>query len=68
MANEPVRSTDDKPMPLAATVAIGALAVLGAVTLIGWVFGALFGIIKLVILVVVVVAAVGWLLGRRVDR
>jgi hypothetical protein len=55
-------------MPLAATVAIGALAVFGAITLLGWVFGALFGILKVVILIVVVVAAGSWLIGRRVDR
>jgi uncharacterized membrane protein len=68
VANEPVRPSTDKPMPMAATVAIGALALLGAITLLGWVFGALFGILKFVILVVVVVAAVAWLAGRRLDR
>lgn len=67
--SKPVRSASDKPaMPLAATVAIGALAVFGAITLLGWVFGALFGILKVVILIVVVVAAGSWLIGRRVDR
>lgn len=67
--SKPVRSKPDKPaMPLAATVAIGALAVFGAITLVGWAFGALFGILKMVILVVVAVAAGSWLIGRRIDR
>jgi len=69
VANEPIRpSTDDKPMPLAATVAIGALAVFGAITLLGWVFGALVGILKTIIVIVAVIAAIAWLAGRRIDR
>jgi uncharacterized membrane protein len=69
VANEPIRpSTDDKPMSMAGMVVVGALAVLGAITLLGWVVGALFGFVKFVILAVVVVAAFAWLAGRRLDR
>lgn len=64
--NKPVRS-DDKHMPLSATIAIGALAVFGAITLVGWIFSALIGLAKAIIAVVVIVAVVGWILGRRLD-
>lgn len=68
MANEPVRSSTDKPLPLGATIAIGALALLGALTLVGWVFSALMGIVKFALIVVVVIALISWLAGRRLDR
>lgn len=64
--NKPVR-TDDSSLPLSATIAVGALALFGAVTLLGWLFSAVIGLAKTIIAVVVIVAVVGWILGRRID-
>lgn len=64
--NKPVR-TDDSSLPLSATIAIGALALFGAITLVGWIFSAIIGLAKTIIAVVVIVAVVGWILGRRLD-
>lgn len=65
--NKPVRTDDNNSLPLSATVAIGALALFGAVTLLGWIFSALIGLAKTIIAVVVIVAIVGWIIGRRAD-
>lgn len=65
--NKPVRADDDK-MPLAATIAIGGLALFGAITLIGWLFSVVVGFIRFGIAVVVIFAIISWLVGRRVDR
>lgn len=66
--NKPVRAADDSRLPLAATVAIGGLALFGAITLVAWLFSAIVGIAKLVVAIVVVLAIVSWLAGRRLDR
>lgn len=65
---KPVRTDDDSRLPLSATIAIGGLAVFGAITLVSWVLGALIGIVKFVLAGVVIVALLGWLAGRRIDR
>ncbi|MDZ7679379.1 MAG: hypothetical protein U5K29_12610 [Acidimicrobiales bacterium] len=65
---KPVRTDDDSRLPLSATIAIGGLAVFGAITLVSWVFGALIGIVKFVLAGVVIVALLSWLTGRRIDR
>ena len=65
---KPVRTDDDSGLPLSATIAIGGLAIFGAVTLVGWLLGALLGIVKFVLAAVVIVAVLGWLAGRRLDR
>ncbi|MFP3907874.1 MAG: hypothetical protein ACLFWR_12640 [Acidimicrobiales bacterium] len=65
---KPVRTDDDSRLPLSATIAIGGLAVFGAITLVSWVLGALIGIVKFVLAGVVIVALLSWLAGRRVDR
>lgn len=65
--NKPVRTNDDK-MPLAATIAIGGLALFGAITLLGWLLSAIVGFVKFGIAVVVVFAVISWLVGRRADR
>lgn len=66
--DKPVRTSDDSRLPLAASVAIGGLALFGAITLVGWLFSAVVGIAKFVIAVVVVLAVLSWLAGRRLDR
>lgn len=66
--NEPVRRDDDTKLPLAATVAIGGLALFGAITLVGWVISAVVGVAKTLIAIAVIVALVAWLGGRRLDR
>lgn len=66
--NKPVRTSDDRPMPLAASIAIGGLALLGAITLVGWVIGALMGFVKAVIIIVVALALISWIAGRRLGR
>jgi hypothetical protein len=63
--DKPVRTDDDDRLPLSATVVIGGLAVLGAISLVGWAVAFLAGLLRLVIIVVVVVAAVAWVGGRR---
>jgi hypothetical protein len=65
--NKPVRTDDDSRLPLSATIAIGGLALFGAITLVGWVFSAVMGLAKAIIAVVVVVAVIGWIAGRRLD-
>ncbi|QGG96462.1 hypothetical protein [Actinomarinicola tropica] len=65
--DKPVRANDDK-MPLAATIAIGGLALFGAITLAGWLLSALVGFIRFGIAVVVIFAVISWLAGRRADR
>ncbi|MFP4512991.1 MAG: hypothetical protein ACLFRV_08615 [Acidimicrobiales bacterium] len=65
---KPVRTDDDSRLPLSATIAIGGLAVFGAITLVSWVLGALIGVVKFVLAGVVIVALLSWLAGRRVDR
>lgn len=65
--NKPVRTDDDR-MPLAATIAIGGLALFGAITLLTWLFSAVVGFVKFAIAVVVVLAVIGWIAGRRLDR
>lgn len=42
-----------------------ALATLGALTLIGWVFSAVLGLAKLALALLILVAVVGWLLRPK---
>ena len=52
-------------MPL---VAIGALAIFGAVMLVQWVVGALLATIKFALLVVIVIAVGAWIVGAKGSR
>lgn len=63
-----MRSDEDRGLPMSATIAIGGLALFGAITLASWLIGAVFAIMRVVIAVAVVVALVAWLVGRRTDR
>ena len=51
-----------------ARLAIGALAIFGAVTLVQWVIGALIGTIKFVLVLVVAVAVAAWIIGAKGSR
>jgi hypothetical protein len=65
---KPVRTDDDDRLPLSATIAIGGLAILGAITVFGWLFSALLGLIRFAIIVVVIIAVISWIAGRSADR
>lgn len=66
--NKPVPADDnDGRLPLSATVVIGGLAVLGAISLVGWAVAFLAGLVRFVIIVVVIVAAIAWIGGRRLG-
>lgn len=65
--NKPVPADDDSRLPLAATIAIGGLALFGAITLLGWLLSIVMGLVKTIIAVVVIVAVVGWIFGRRLG-
>ena len=65
--NKPVPADDDSRLPLSATVVIGGLAILGAISLVGWAVAFLAGLLRLAIIVVVVIAAVAWIGGRRLG-
>jgi hypothetical protein len=66
--DKPVRTNDDTRMPLSATIVVGGLALFGAITLVTWVVAAVAGLAKFVIAVVVLMALVAWVAGRRMDR
>lgn len=51
-----------------ARLAIGALAIFGAVTLTQWVIGAVIGTIKFALLVVIVVAVAAWIVNAKGSR
>ncbi len=55
-------------LPFPAVVVIAALAIFGAVTAVQWVLASLIGIIKFVLVVVVIVAAVGWVIAAKANR
>lgn len=66
--DKPVRTDEDSGLPLSATIAIGGLALLGAITVVSWLFGAIVTIIQIVIVIAVVIGVAGWLMGRKLDR
>ena len=55
-------------LPFPAIVLIAALAIFGAVTAVQWVLASLIGIIKFVLVLVVIVAAVGWVIAAKANR
>ena len=55
-------------IPLLAVLLIGALALFGALTLVRWVIGAIFGLLTLVIVVAIVVAVMYAVVGARANR
>jgi len=55
-------------LPFPAVVVIGVLAVFGAITALQWVFASLLFIVKFVLVVVVVLAALGWIISAKANR
>jgi hypothetical protein len=51
-----------------ARLAIGALAIFGAVTMIQWAIGTLIGTVKFALVVVVVVAVGAWVVSAKSSR
>lgn len=56
------------PMPFPAVIVLGALAILGAITLVQWALSALLGLIRFAILIVVVVAVGAWVVSAKANR
>lgn len=55
-------------MSLPAVIIVGALAVLGAITLVQWALSAVLGLIRFAILVVIVVAVGAWVVSVKANR
>ena len=55
-------------LPFPAIVLIAALAIFGAVTAVQWVLASLIGIIKFGLVLVVVIAAIGWVISAKANR
>ena len=53
---------------LPAMVAIGALAIFGAITAAQWLLGTLLGFIRLGLVIVVVIAVGAWVVSAKGDR
>jgi len=51
-----------------ARLALGALAVFGAISLVQWVLGALIGVIKFALVVVVAVSVGAWIISAKGSR
>lgn len=62
------RSTEADRMPFPAVVVIAALAVFGAVVLIQWVVGALAGILKFGLFLVIILAVGSWVVSAKGKR
>lgn len=61
-------STAPPNLSLAAKLIIGALAVFGLLAVVQWLIGALFGLVRLVLLVALVVGIAGLVLWGGPDR
>lgn len=55
-------------LPFPALVVLGALAILGAITLAQWALGTLLGLVRFAILIVVVVAIGAWVVSAKSRR
>ncbi len=55
-------------MSFPASVVLGALAILGAITLVQWALSAVLGLIRVAILIVVVVAVGAWVVSAKANR
>ena len=63
-SNRPARAG----MPFPAVILMGALAILGAITLVQWALAAFLGLIRIAILIVVVVAVGAWVVSAKASR
>lgn len=64
----PEWTDEDSGLGLLPKIAIGALAVFGAISLVSWVVGQLLGLVKLILFVVVVGALVAWAITAKSER
>jgi hypothetical protein len=68
----PVDIVSEKPerpqLPLSAVILIGALAVFGALAAIQWLVGAVFGVLRLGLVVIVIVAIAGLVFWGGPER
>ena len=55
-------------MSLPAIVVLGALAILGAISLVQWALAAVLGLIRFAILIVIVVAVGAWVISAKARR
>lgn len=55
-------------MPFPAVIVLGALAILGAITLVQWALAAVLGLIRIAILIVIVVAVGAWVVSAKANR
>ena len=51
-----------------AVIVLGALALLGAVTLVQWALAAFLGLIRVAILIVVVISVAAWVVSAKAGR
>jgi hypothetical protein len=51
-----------------AVIVLGALAILGAITLLQWALAAVLGLIRIAILIVIVVAVGAWVVSAKANR
>ena len=63
-SSQPARSGLSFP----AIIVLGALAILGAITLVQWALSAVLGLIRVAILIVVVVAVGAWVVSAKASR
>lgn len=68
MEIERQEKTPDRSVSMPARVVVGALAIFGAITLVQWVIGALIGVVKFALVIVVVVAVAVWVVGAKSSR
>ena len=66
------RARPDRParrkVSLPAVIVLGALAILGAISLAQWALAAVLGLIRLAILIVIVVAVGAWVISAKARR
>ncbi len=58
----------DRGLSLPARVAIGALALFGAIVVAQWLIGALIGLVKFALVVVICVALAAWIVQAKSRR
>ena len=57
-----------RKVPFPAVIVLGALAILGAITLVQWALAAFLGLIRVAILIVIVIAVGAWVVSAKANR
>ena len=55
-------------LPFPAVIVLGALALLGGITLIQWALSTVLGLIRVAILIVVVIGVGAWIVSTKANR